>query len=77
MRVELLLLDTVDPSLGRLDYAPLSQQALMEMFIEEVTNKQLIFEEWEGVTIEDGEVAEIDWYKFDIGGSLQLEWFFL
>ena len=29
MKFELLFLDTVDPSLGRLDYASLSQQALM------------------------------------------------
>ena len=31
--------DAVDPSLGRLDYASLLQQALMEMAIEGITNK--------------------------------------
>ena len=83
MKFELLFLDTVDPSLGRLDYASLSQQALMEMVIEGITDKEMIcgdadepkdIEEWESVEIEDGEVVEIDWKKKDLKGSIHLEW---
>ncbi|KNH05957.1 hypothetical protein XU18_3119 [Perkinsela sp. CCAP 1560/4] len=83
MRFELFFLDAVDPSLGRLDYASLSQQALMEMVIDGITNKEKIcrdpdapkeIEEWKGVVIEDGKVAEIDWDEFDLKGSLHLEW---
>ena len=42
MRFELFFLDAVDPSLCRLDYASLSQQALMEMVIDGITNKEKI-----------------------------------
>ena len=83
MKFELVFLDTVDPSLGRLDYTSLSQQALMEVVIEGITNKEKIcgdadepkdIEKWKGVEIEDGEVVAMDWHEFDIGGSLHLEW---
>ncbi|KNH08097.1 hypothetical protein XU18_1313 [Perkinsela sp. CCAP 1560/4] len=83
MSFELVFLDAVDPSLGRLDYASLSQQALMEMVIEGIANKEKIcgdvdeptdIEEWEGVTIEDGQVVEIAWRQFRLRGALHLEW---
>ncbi|KNH06297.1 leucine-rich repeat protein [Perkinsela sp. CCAP 1560/4] len=83
MRFELLFLDTADPLLGRLDYASLSQQALMEMVISEITNKEKIcgdvdepedIEQWEGVIIEDGEVVDIEWDVCGLEGSLCVEW---
>ena len=42
MRFELVFLNTADPSLGRVDYESLPQQALMEMVIEGITNKRKI-----------------------------------
>ena len=83
MRFELLFFETVDPSLGRVDHDSLPQQALMEMVIEGVKNKEKIcvdvdepkdIEEWKGVEIEDGEVAEIHWDRYRLKGSLYLEW---
>ena len=83
MTFELLFLDAVDPSLGRLDYASLSQQALMEMVIEGITNKEKIcgdadepkdIEEWKGVKIEDGEVVKIEWVYCWLMGPLCVEW---
>ena len=65
------------------DYASLSQQALMEMVIEGITNKDRIcgyvdepkdIEEWKGVEIEDGGVVEIHWDRYCLEGSLYLEW---
>ncbi|KNH06428.1 hypothetical protein XU18_2710 [Perkinsela sp. CCAP 1560/4] len=82
MRFELLFLDTVDSSLGRLDYASLPQQELMEMVIEGIANKEAIcgdpvdprdIEEWKGMIVEDGEVLEIKWDERDFKGSLYLE----
>ena len=83
MRFALVFLDAVDPSLGRVDLESLPQQALMEMVIEGIENKEKIcgdadepneIKEWEGVTIEDGEVVEIDWEQLYLEGSLHLEW---
>ena len=77
MRFELVFLNTVDPLLGRLDYASLSEQAVMEMVIEGITNKEKIrgdIEEWKGVAIEEGEVVAIGWRQFKLEGSLHLEW---
>ena len=82
MKLELLFFEAVDPSLGRLDYASLPQQALIEMVIYGIKNTKKIcgeldepkdIEEQEGVTIKDGQVVEIDWH-FNLKGSLQLEW---
>ena len=42
MRVELLFLHGVDPSIGRVERESLPQQALMEMVIEGKTNKEEI-----------------------------------
>ncbi|KNH00533.1 leucine-rich repeat protein [Perkinsela sp. CCAP 1560/4] len=83
MRFELLFLSTVDPSLGRVDHDSFSHQTLMEMVIDGITNKEKVcgdfaepkdIEEWEGVEIEDGKVAKIDWDHFDMERSLHLEW---
>ncbi|KNH06149.1 hypothetical protein XU18_2974 [Perkinsela sp. CCAP 1560/4] len=81
--IRIALLEAVDSSFGRLDYASLSQQALMEMVIEGIANKEKIcgdpdeptdIEEWKGVIIEDGEVVEIAWRQFRLRGALHLEW---
>ncbi|KNH08940.1 leucine-rich repeat protein [Perkinsela sp. CCAP 1560/4] len=83
MRFELLFLDTVDPSIGRVDHDSFPQQALMEMVIEAITNKEAIrgeveepndIEEWKGVQVEDGEVVKISWRQFKLKGLLHLEW---
>ena len=83
MSFELVFLDAVDTSLGRVDLESLPQQALMEMVIEGITNKEAIsgdvddstdIEEWEGVTVEDGEVIAIHLRRFELDGSLHLEW---
>ena len=42
MRLELLFFEAVDPSLGRLDYASLPQQALIEMVIYGIKNTKKI-----------------------------------
>ena len=79
MCLALLFFDTVGPSLGRVDYVSLPQQALTEMVIEGMTSKENIcgdhdgpkdIEEWKGVEIEDGEVAEIKWYPSYLEGLL-------
>ena len=83
MSFELVLLDAVDPSLGRVDRASLPQQALMEMLIYGITNKEEIcgdadepkdIKEWKGVKLKDSEVVEIDWDVLDLKGSLHFEW---
>ena len=83
MRFELVFLDAVDPSLGRVDLESLPQQALMEMVIEGIANKEKIcgdvdepkdIEEWKGVIIESGEVVGIAWNGFKLSGSLHLQW---
>ena len=83
MRFELVFLESVDPWFGRVDRASLPQQALMEMVIDGIANKQKICgdanepkdsEEWIGVTVEDEEVVSIRWRQFKLEGSLHLEW---
>ncbi|KNH04690.1 hypothetical protein XU18_4128 [Perkinsela sp. CCAP 1560/4] len=83
MRFELIFLESVDPSLGRVDRESLPQQAFMEMVIDGIMNKQKICgdanepkdsEEWIGVTVEDEEVVSIRWRQFKLEGSLHLEW---
>ena len=83
MTLELVLLNTADPSLGRVDRESLPQQAFMEMVIDGIMNKQKICgdanepkdsEEWIGVTVEDEEVVSIRWRQFKLEGSLHLEW---
>ena len=83
MRFALVFLDAVDPSLGRVDHESLPDQALMEMVIEGIANKEKIcgnpdepkdIEEWKGVTVEDDQVVDIDWQRRKLEGSLYLEW---
>jgi hypothetical protein len=78
----------IDPStLGRLDYASLSQQALMEMLIDGIENKEEIcgsqegsndITEWERVEFNDiGEVLKIDWGGFHehrLQGTINFQW---
>ena len=72
----------MDPSLGRVDHEALPQQALMEMVIDGVKNKEAIcgnpdeekdIEEWKGVEIEHGKVVEIDWDELDLKGLVHLK----
>ena len=58
MTFALVFLNTADPSLGRVDRASLPQQALMEMVIEGIANKEKIcgdadepkdIEEWSAI----------------------------
>ncbi|KNH06856.1 hypothetical protein XU18_2366 [Perkinsela sp. CCAP 1560/4] len=83
MNFEFLFLDTVDPSLGRVGHDSFSQQALMGMVIDGITNKEMIcgdadepkdIEEWKGVKLEDGEVVAIDWEACMLKRSIHLEW---
>ena len=76
MSFELVCLDAVDPSLGRVDLESLPQQALMEMLIEGIANKEKIcgdvdepkdIEEWTGVSIEDGQVANTNHLTRTVG----------
>jgi len=74
--------DSTSP-LGRLDYASLSQQALMELLIGGITNKDKIYGQedvpeltgWGGVFLnENGEVHEIGWNILMLQGSIELKW---
>ena len=85
------LLFSVDPDrsnempsshLGRLDYASLSQQTLMELLIEHIEEKAKIRQEdgsdidnWDGIDCnEDGNVTLIDWFRLDLHGKIDLQW---
>ena len=68
----LLYLNSVDPTLGRLDYNSLSQQALMEMVIGQLSapyqnafkddaGNFLDIEHWYGVAMYSDNVEEISW----------------
>ena len=87
MRIFLSLIFTDIHNLGRLDYASLSQQALMEVVVENLNCKDIFCDkeghflditEWDGVEInENGGVTEIVWTYGDgvflrFGGSLEL-----
>ena len=73
----------IDPHLGRFDYASLPQQALMELLIDGIENKERIIgrnegppdiEEWKGLSMnEKVEVIEIDWYTQSLKGSLSFQ----
>ena len=75
----------IDPSLGRLDYASLSQQALMELLISGVKEVSKIcgsreapldVAEWCGVQLHTSRetVRKIDWNFVKLGGSLLVQW---
>ncbi|KNH03847.1 hypothetical protein XU18_4801 [Perkinsela sp. CCAP 1560/4] len=75
----------VDPAIGRVDYASLPQQALMEMLIAGLENIDEIcgsgdapddVADWHGVKVdaESSEVIGISWEDLATGGSLDLQW---
>ncbi|KNH04475.1 leucine-rich repeat protein [Perkinsela sp. CCAP 1560/4] len=79
----LVFLQSADSSLGRLDYASLSQEALMEMLIEGIENKEKIcgdasemreVNEWNGVELEMEKFHTIHWDNYGLEGSLHWEW---
>ena len=69
--------------LGRFDYDSLPQQALMEMLIEGIENREKLFgsneepkdiSKWERVTFNEiGEVIKINWSCYFLQGSVNLE----
>ena len=70
-------------NLGRLDYASLSQEALMEMLIGGITNAENIcgspleanyVKEWKSLSWNGTDIVEIDWSSKHLEGSLSLEW---
>ena len=80
-----MLLTFIDESaLGRLDYATMNQQALMECVVAQFSEKSLgdfrdvhssflELEKWEGVECDaDGHVRSIDWFKTE--GTINLQW---
>jgi hypothetical protein len=74
----------MDPLLGRLDYASMPQQALMEMFIDGIENREKIcgskeepadIEKWEGVRLnENGDVTKITCVAMNLEGSVNVQW---
>jgi len=72
----------VDPSLGKVDKASLPQQTLMELFIDGITNKEVIcglppkdVAEWPGVAVNAmNDVTALKWAGRRLEGSLNLEW---
>eukprot|EP00009_Paramoeba_aestuarina_P007226 CAMPEP_0201514536 /NCGR_PEP_ID=MMETSP0161_2-20130828/6354_1 /ASSEMBLY_ACC=CAM_ASM_000251 /TAXON_ID=180227 /ORGANISM="Neoparamoeba aestuarina, Strain SoJaBio B1-5/56/2" /LENGTH=268 /DNA_ID=CAMNT_0047911121 /DNA_START=38 /DNA_END=844 /DNA_ORIENTATION=- len=75
--------------LGRLDYASLSQQTLMEMFIDGIDNRELIcgsqenpkdISEWKGMSLSnDGEVTQCTilthmWENSEFTGPVSIQW---
>mmetsp|Transcript_38702 Transcript_38702/g.61326 ORF Transcript_38702/g.61326 Transcript_38702/m.61326 type:complete len:216 (-) Transcript_38702:24-671(-) len=74
---------TADPScLGRVDLTMFPPQTLMEMLISEIDNKEKIrletedpidYSFWNGVTVENGELRQIQWTSFNLRGSLNLQ----
>ncbi|KNH04394.1 leucine-rich repeat protein [Perkinsela sp. CCAP 1560/4] len=77
------------PSIGRVDYASMSQQLLMELVVNEIGDKSPFLDEnsnfhllaeWPGVFLNDtGEVQAIDWcvgLTIDFGkhGTIHLHW---
>mmetsp|Transcript_23837 Transcript_23837/g.37144 ORF Transcript_23837/g.37144 Transcript_23837/m.37144 type:complete len:205 (-) Transcript_23837:44-658(-) len=77
----IVFIDSIDPSLGRIDKHSLSQHTLMELLIEKINTKERIRREdspevntWWGVDFADCAVKKIDFSDADISGSIQLEW---
>mmetsp|Transcript_9578 Transcript_9578/g.14523 ORF Transcript_9578/g.14523 Transcript_9578/m.14523 type:complete len:232 (-) Transcript_9578:21-716(-) len=75
---------TADSALGKVNKSTLSQQTLMELFIEGISNKELIcgstedptrISTWNGLTLSAAfEVVEIRWRYLDLSGSIALQW---
>mmetsp|Transcript_15506 Transcript_15506/g.24242 ORF Transcript_15506/g.24242 Transcript_15506/m.24242 type:complete len:243 (-) Transcript_15506:40-768(-) len=76
----------IDPSLGKVDRASLPLQALMELLISGITNKDVIcrnsespadISEWEGVSFDGTGIDSISWSLLEfleLCGSLDLQW---
>ena len=72
----------VDPSLGRVDKASLPQQTLMELFIDGITNKEVLcgvppkdVAQWPGVDVNEmNEVTALKWVGKRLEGSLSIQW---
>ena len=79
----LCLMDDLS-TLGRTDFASLSQQTLLEIVVQDVANTTgfqdssgdfLDITEWVGVVCDmKGEVTRINWYNQLKGGKIMLEW---
>uniref|UniRef100_A0A7S4KIT3 Leucine-rich repeat protein n=1 Tax=Paramoeba aestuarina TaxID=180227 RepID=A0A7S4KIT3_9EUKA len=79
---------SVDPSLGKSDKSSLSQQTLMELFVENITNRQQIWgsrekiadlKKWQAIALNaDDDVTSIEWTFFSwpvtLRGSLSFQW---
>ena len=69
---------------GRVDFASLTQQTLLELVVDEITERYRFQEEdeqylslidWYGVTLNDnGEVLGINWSQRSLEGNIRLEW---
>ena len=86
----MFLLAVESSHLGRLDYASLSTQALMEIFIEGIENREIIcgnaeepadVDQWKGFEYVEEQTADageklinIDWYYLDLVGTIDLRW---
>mmetsp|Transcript_3950 Transcript_3950/g.6001 ORF Transcript_3950/g.6001 Transcript_3950/m.6001 type:complete len:300 (-) Transcript_3950:84-983(-) len=83
----IVLIFCPDTPLGRLDYASLSQKALVEMAIQKITNRQKLcgskkhpkdIAKWKGVKMNgNDEVKSISWSRDNwvpLFGTLRLEW---
>mmetsp|Transcript_20450 Transcript_20450/g.31919 ORF Transcript_20450/g.31919 Transcript_20450/m.31919 type:complete len:246 (-) Transcript_20450:20-757(-) len=68
--------------LGRLDYASLSEETLMEMLTDGISNLQRICEydspsdlsDWRSVNLTGDQVTNIRWEDYGLKGSIHLQW---
>jgi len=83
MNFGVLLFHFLDPSLDRVDPSSMSQQMIMELLVENITNREYYtgdppedLEQWTGVTLDDGgNVRHIDWaYEHRLEGPFPLQW---
>mmetsp|Transcript_33726 Transcript_33726/g.52746 ORF Transcript_33726/g.52746 Transcript_33726/m.52746 type:complete len:262 (-) Transcript_33726:31-816(-) len=80
----LLFLRCVDPALGKVDKASLSQEVLMELFIGDIEYTADIvgnatypapMNQWKGVVLNSSEeVISIDWWAMNLHGKIPWEW---
>uniref|UniRef100_A0A7S4NKW1 Leucine-rich repeat protein n=1 Tax=Paramoeba aestuarina TaxID=180227 RepID=A0A7S4NKW1_9EUKA len=74
----------IDPSIGKIDKSALSQQTLMELFVDGITNKERFcglahhprdLSEWRELYLNDsGDVIKFDVFSYYLRGSIALEW---
>eukprot|EP00009_Paramoeba_aestuarina_P003334 CAMPEP_0201522622 /NCGR_PEP_ID=MMETSP0161_2-20130828/18394_1 /ASSEMBLY_ACC=CAM_ASM_000251 /TAXON_ID=180227 /ORGANISM="Neoparamoeba aestuarina, Strain SoJaBio B1-5/56/2" /LENGTH=217 /DNA_ID=CAMNT_0047921527 /DNA_START=21 /DNA_END=674 /DNA_ORIENTATION=- len=80
-----VIIQSADPFLGKVpDKSSLSQQTLMELFIDGITNKETIcgppeasedLTKWPGLSYNDsGEIIGIHWQNYGLEGSIDLQW---